>query len=476
MGNDTVNDVPQPARRPPSVVFILSDDQAPWAMGCAGNSEIITPHLDRLAAEGMRFTHFFCASPVCSPARASLLTGSIPSRHGVHDWIKGGNEGPEAIEYLAGQQAYTDVLADHGYVCGLSGKWHLGNSAVPQKSFSDWCVLRTGGSHYYRAPMVRDGVEYTETGYITDRITDVALEMLDKYAAAERPFYLGIHYTAPHFPWTGGNHPDAYTRLYADCAFASCPQEPTHPNIRRNAAREVEGDLRGSLIGYFAAVTAMDANVGRVLERLERHGLREDTLVVFTSDNGFSCGKHGFWGKGNGTFPQNMFDTTIRVPFLASMPGRIPQGTVCGELVSGYDFMPTLLEFLGMPHAHDSRLPGASFAGLLEGKPAESGRYVVVHDEYGPVRMIRTQEWKYVHRYPYGPHELYDLASDPDERRNLIDDPSAGRIAAELKSQLEHWFVRHADPARDATREPVTGEGQLRLAGPAGKGAKAFEK
>ncbi len=459
----------------PNVVFILSDDQGPWAMRCAGNPDIITPNLDRIAAEGMRFTNFFCASPVCSPARASLLTGRIPSQHGVLDWIKRGNEAPDAVEYLAGQRAYTDVLADNGYVCGLSGKWHLGNSVLPQKSFSDWCVLKRGGGHYYRADMIRGGVEYTEKEYITDRITDVALEFLDKYESDERPFYLSVHYTAPHFPWTNGNHPEEYLNMYKDCAFDSCPQEPMHPNIRKNAAKEVENDLRGSLMGYFAAITAMDANVGRILDRLDQLWLREDTLVVFTSDNGFSCGKHGFWGKGNGTFPQNMFDTTVKVPFLATMPGRIPQGAVCDELVSGYDFMPTLLDFAGVPYEHDAGLPGSSFAELLDGKAAGREKYVVVHDEYGPVRMIRTKEWKYVHRYPYGPNELYHLKDDPDERTNLIADPERSGVTVEMKSRLEEWFIRYVDPALDATKEPITGEGQLYWAGPAGKGRKAFE-
>ena len=122
----------------PNIVFILSDDQGAWAMGCSGNEEIITPNLDRLAAEGMRFENFFCESPVCSPARASLLTGRIPSQHGVHDWIRDDNKKQEDIEYLAGQTAYTDILAQEGYVCGLSGKWHLGRVLYLKR------VLHTG--------------------------------------------------------------------------------------------------------------------------------------------------------------------------------------------------------------------------------------------------------------------------------------------------------------------------------------------
>ncbi len=154
--------------RTPNLLFILTDDQGYWAMGCAGNAEIHTPNLDRLAATGLRFEHFFCASPVCSPARASILTGRIPSQHGVQDFLRAGNSGvygpgDSGIEYLHGQTAYTDLLAEQGYVCGLSGKWHLGYSEKPQKGFTFWDVHANGGGPYYKAPMIRDGKAYQST-------------------------------------------------------------------------------------------------------------------------------------------------------------------------------------------------------------------------------------------------------------------------------------------------------------------------
>jgi choline-sulfatase len=496
----------------PNVVVIVTDDQGPWAMGCAGNPEIRTPNLDRLAASGIRFRHFFCASPVCSPARASLLTGRIPSFHGVHDWIKDGNGGAQTpIEYLAGLTAYTDVLAAAGYHCGISGKWHLGDSPSPQKSFSHWYVHQGGGGPYYDAPMIRDGQLIREPGYVTDRITEDALAFLDRHAAetgpraresgtatdlgisgtpagapTRTPFYLHVCYTAPHSPWIG-NHPQELVDSYADCAFDSCPQEPAHPwagALTRNNLGN-----RAALQGYFAAVTAMDLNVGRILARLEQHGLREDTLVLFTSDNGFSCGHHGFWGKGNGTFPLNMYERSVTVPTLISRPGHVPSGIVSDALLSHLDVFPTLLEYCGLDVPDAASLPGRSFAPLLHGAGPAGAEYVVagtstgtgdtgeapIHDEYGPVRMVRTRDWKYVHRYPYGPHELYHLRNDPDERANLIDDASGAAVRRELKAELDSWFQRHVDPARDGVREPVTGKGQLALAGPAGQGAPAFD-
>lgn len=454
----------------PNIVFILSDDQGSWALGCAGNDEIHTPNLDRIAAEGARFSNFFCTSPVCSPARASLLTGRIPSQHGVHDWIRGGNVGERPIQYLEGQMTYTELLAENGYECGLSGKWHLGDSQTPQKSFTHWYVHQAGGSAYYNAPMVRNGQLINEPDYLTDIITDDALAFLGRQDGS-KPFYLGVHYTAPHDPWIN-SHPKEIVDLYNDCAFDSCPQEPRHPWSIKTAPWA--DDQRENLKGYFAAVTAMDLNIGRILAKLDEMGIREQTLICFLSDNGFNCGHHGIWGKGNGTFPQNMFDTSVKVPAIFSQPGRIPQGRVSDDLVSGYDFMPTLLEYVGIENPGAEHLPGRSFVSQLLGKEGSARENLVIFDEYGPVRMIRTHEWKYVHRYPYGPHELYDLVHDPDERCNLVDTPEADEQRAALKANLDHWFVRYVNPARDGTHEAVTGLGQLDLAGPAGQGRKTY--
>jgi len=465
----------------PNVIVVLTDDQGCWAMGCAGNAEIRTPNLDRLAATGVRFENFFCASPVCSPARASLMTGRIPSQHGVHDWLRGGNMADDgdgagrAIEYLRGMTGYSDVLAANGYVCGFSGKWHMGDSIRPQKGFSHWYAHAYGGGPYYGAPMIRDGEKYTEDKYVSDAITDDALEFIDSQNGASGPFYLSVHYTAPHSPWID-SHPEEIVALYDDCPFESCPDVATHPWQLGTAPRG-EGDKRRRILaGYFAAVTAMDANVGRILDKLEADALRENTLVFFTSDNGMNMGHHGIYGKGNGTFPQNMYDTSVKVPAIISQPGSVPAGRVEGGLLSHYDFMPTLLDYLGMAHREADDLPGRSFAPLLRGQEMAGRENVVVYDEYGPVRMIRDAEWKYVHRCPYGPHELYHLAEDPNEETNLVDGDEHGERVESMRAGLAEFFLRYVDPSLDGTREPVYGSGQIGLVGPAGRGARAFCK
>ncbi len=447
----------------PNVIFILTDDQGVWAAGCYGNPEIRTPNIDRLAARGMRFENFFVASPVCSPSRASYLTGRIPSQHGVHDWIREGNVGPDSIRYLKDEVAYTDVLAANGWKCGISGKWHLGDSQIAQHGFDHWYVHQFGGGRYNDPPMIRDGEAIVDTGYVTNLITDDALRFLDCQGAGGAPFYLSVHYTAPHSPWTG--HPQDIVDSYDGCAFESCPQEPRHP-WAISLTDQCLGD-REMLKGYFAAVTAMDADVGRILDKLDDLGISEDTLVVFTSDNGFSCGHHGFWGKGNGTWPLNMYENSIKVPFIASHPGVIPEGSVESALTSACDFMPTLLDYLGLPLPESVNLPGESFNCLLRRDGGSGRESVVIYDEYGSTRMIRTHDWKYVHRYPDGPNELFDLTNDPDERRNLIDEPGQAARVAEMKGRLEEWFDAYAAPEMDGRDRGVQGGGQLtRLGGP----------
>lgn len=469
----------------PNILFILSDDQGFWAMGCQGNREVETPHLDRLAATGMRFERFFCASPVCSPARASLLTGRIPSQHGIHDWIAAGNTtaryepagNGEMIEYLNGLPTYTDALAAAGYVCGISGKWHLGDAHHPQKGFTFWEVHAKGGSPYYNAPMVRNGEVYEEPRYVTDAITDNALRFLEGEKGSDRPFYLSVHYTAPHSPWQREHHPAAlFDRYHDNCPFASVPDGLTPPSWAKHLGIPVRDADQGRvfLSGYYAAVTGMDINVGRLLDWLEANGLRENTLVVFTGDNGMNMGHHGVFGKGNATFPMNMFEESIRVPFLASRPGHVPEGATNADLLSQYDFMPTLLDYAGVAPPDTGDLPGVSFAGRLRGDASYGHEHVVVFDEYGPVRSVRTPDWKYVHRYPYGPHELYDLRNDPGETTNLAGRTERRAQEREMRGRMTEWFLRYADPERDGSREAVTGLGQVGLCGRRAEGEASF--
>lgn len=485
----------------PNIVLIMADDMGYWSMGCAGNPEVRTPNLDRLAREGMYFPDFFCTSPVCSPARASLLCGRMPSGHGIHDWLARGYVddsdlspalrekhrdpdasweyvwsrqqlmGDRAIQYLEGFRTYTDILAEHGYTCGLVGKWHLGDAKRPRKGFAFWRTMAMGGDNYFYPIVLMENGQFDmlRDTYITNYITETALEFLRDRRAGE-PFYLSVHYTAPHTPWERNQHPEEFYRLYDSCPFTSTPNVPPH----KWGSPYTQTDRRARLQGYYAAMSAMDHDIGRLLDCLEERGLREDTILFFTADNGMSMGHHGIFGKGNGTFPLNLYDTSVKVPAIVSYPRRIPGGSVAGGLYSHYDLLPTIAELVG--EAPDPACPGRSFHEIFSGAVPSGREEVVIFDEYGPTRMIRTGEYKYIHRYPYGENEFYDLRTDPDEEQNLAQSGEAEvqRKIASLKAQMEAWFLRYSDPDKDGTKQAVYGKGQIDFVGRKGGGRKAF--
>ena len=499
-----------------NILFILTDDQGAWALGCAGNQELITPNIDKIAEEGMRFDNCFCVSPVCSPARVSLFTGKNPSQHGVHDWLAKGHldsnialdndlkekfayqdspwyyswpknqlSGDYAIRYLEGHRTFTDVLAENGYECGLSGKWHMGDSFNPQCGFTFWKTTAMGGENYFYPVVLENGkMVLKENQYVTDIITNNAIEFLGK-RNKENPFYLSLHFTAPHSPWSAQNHPKEYIDLYSDCAFKSTPNVPPHPwapngkktleqwnsephpGIRFSGAHygpipaTWQEHRRESLTGYYAAITAMDSAVGRIIDKLKEEGEIDNTLIIYSSDNGMSMGHHGIWGKGNGTRPVNMYDTAVKVPCIFRLPGKVKQGVVNHELVSHYDFFETILDIVGVPYMQESTQPGRSFAPLLTGEKEHVRDSVVVFDEYGPCRMIRTKDWKLVIRLPDGPNELYCLRDDPEEEINLYQNDEFKPIIKELSAGMEEWFAKYIVPDFDGSKEKVTGNGQI---------------
>jgi len=430
------------AARPPNVVFILTDDHGQWALGCYGNRELRTPVLDRLAAEGARFDRAFAATPVCSPSRATFFTGKIPSQHGIQDWIREENVGPRSVRFLDGQTAFTQILARQGYRVGLSGKWHMGDSATPQQGFSYWFAMPTGGSRYQDGEMIWEGQTRAYAGYLTEVITDKAIEFIEQ--SRQDPFFCFVSYNAPHTPYTGT--PEKYRQAYRDSPLKTFPDEPLNPlNTGLGRANHLKRD---SQITYYAMITAVDDNVGRIVARLEQLGLRRDTLIVFAADQGFMCGHHGLWGKGNGSWPFNMYEPSIRMPLIYNHPGRIPGGLLPEAMVSSYDFAPTILDYLAAPGLSDRSLGGASFASLLQGKKRSWGDRV--YGEYQYTRMIRDRRWKYVRRAEGFPSELFDLAADPGERRNLIDQPGQRRRVRQMKAALDRWFAARGCAAPDS--------------------------
>jgi len=457
-------------RRPTNLVFILTDDQAPDTLGVYGNPEIQTPNLDRLARSGARLTQAFCTTPVCSPSRATLLTGQIPSQHGIHDWIRDESEGEDAYQFLADQPTFTEILAHHGYRVGLSGKWHMGDCATPQEGFDYWFAMPGGGSRYQDPEFYQQGEKVEFEGYTTDVITDAALRFIDE--AHVQPFCAFVSYNAPHTPYEGT--PEKYLAMYRDSDFETFADEPLNEPIAHNLSKRNVGN-RESKIHYYAMITAIDDNVGRILDKLEELNLTESTLVVFLSDHGFLLEQHGLWGKGNTSWPYNCYDESLRVPAVFAHPGGIPAGTVIDEPTSFYDFAPTVLDYLDMPSFDDAlpplrtekRLPGRSYAPFLRGETVP-GWPEDVYGEYQYCRFVREPGWKLIRRTEGFPSELYNLEEDPGERVNLYDDPAHEGERKRLEAKLDHWFDslgcgdpdlwKHAEQKVLPSYQRVTGE------------------
>ncbi len=465
----------------PNIIFILTDDQGAWAMNCAGNNDIITPNLNKLAHDGVRYDNFFCASPVCSPARASIVTGRMPSAHGIHDWLKKGSIDTTAypemaghehfitpdkpIEYLDGQKTYIEHLAENGYKCALSGKWHLGNNADKKKGFDKWFTIPTGGGSYFQHEIYENGKFFSNEGnYLTDTLTDKALDFIDEYSAGENPYYISLHFTAPHTPWEEDQHPKEYIDLYRDCQFDSVPNLPIHKNQNYSAPAPKNNEKRlANLRGYFAAITALDANIGRVINKLKELGTYDDTVIIFSGDNGMNMGHHGVWGKGNGTYPPNMYDESVKIPFIIKAPFIAQTNKVEHALQSHIDIFATILEIANIKYQPENYQSGVSFYKNLTGDTSKNNDRIFICDEYAIVQMIRTNEYKYIKNYETGHEIFYDLINDKNETINAIFDPRYADVIAKISKDMQDFFAANRIDKFDGRYLKISGRGQIDL-------------
>ena len=439
------------AARPPNLVLILTDNQGAWTLGCYGNPDIRTPHVDRLAGEGIRFTRALASNPVCSPTRATLLTGLLPSQHGVHSFLDPRYMmGPEAYNTLREFTSLGEILRDAGYACGLSGKWHLGANLTPSEGFDYWVTKPDGHTReFYDQDVIEDGKVRREAGYTTDLWTDRALRFIERNR--ERPFFLFLAYNGPYVLGGLMNNPprNRHAAYYRGRQFQSFPVDAMHPWQHANKAFH---NRQLAMERTAAEVSGVDDGVGEVLAGLERLGLSNDTLVVYTSDQGWMGGQNGMWGMGDHFRPTGAHELMMQVPLIFRQPSRIPAGQTSDLLVSNYDFLPTVLAHLGLGERMPTvpRSPGRDFSAALNGgRPAWDS---VVFYEMETTRAVRTDDWKYVARHPDGPHELYDMRRDPQERFNLFGQPGTAGRWAELAGRLDAFFQQYADPQYDVWR------------------------
>ncbi|WP_395744088.1 sulfatase [Prosthecobacter sp.] len=437
------------ASRPPNLVFILTDNQGAWTLGCYGNPDIRTPNIDQLAAQGIRFTHALSSNPVCSPTRATFLTGLIPSQHGLHSFLDPKfMMGPEAYNTLREFTSLGEVLNAAGYTCGLSGKWHLGANMTPSEGFTTWTTKPDGSTiEFYDQKVIENGQLRVEPGYTTDFWTRKGVEFIQ--ANKDRPFFLYLAYNGPYSlgKLMLNEAKNRHAAYYADKPLHSFPRDTMHPWQDANKAFHNTDAARRRMA---SEVSGVDDGVGEIMAALKANGLDENTLVVYASDQGWMGGQNGMWGMGDHFRPTGAHELMMQIPLIFRQPGVIPPAQTCDALVSNYDFMPSVLSHLGlgdkMPRQPKS--PGRDFSPALRGQPLTSWDNTIFY-EMETTRAIRTGRWKYVARFPDGPHELYDMQADPQERFNQYGQPGTEAIKTDLAKQLDTFFTQYADPKYD---------------------------
>jgi arylsulfatase A-like enzyme len=434
------------ARRRPNVIVFMTDDHGAWATGAYGCAEMHTPNIDTLAKGGAKFTRAFACTPVCSPSRMTYMTGCVPSVHGVQDWLRPEDSfGAAAKGWLDGLTIFPEVLAKNGYRCGMVGKWHMGHDETAQRGFTYWATVPGGGGTFKNAEFVRNGTTEKRAGFKEDSIGDFALEFLGQQTP-DTPFYLHVPFYAPHTPFDF--QPEEDRKHYDNAAFSCFPGTPKHANQNRGLAAH-HGN-RASMKSYMSLITGADRNIGRVLRFLEEKGWRDNTLVVFTADQGWNAGHHGVWGKGNGTWPFNMYEESIRVPMIWNHPSAIAPGQTITAMVSSYDLFPTMLDYTGLAAPADPRRVGRSYAAFLRGRKPRWEEKLFF--EYSYSRGMRTPTRKLILRAEGFSNEFYDLEKDPGETTNKIDDPAFSREIASMRAEMEKWFTKAGAPKLDAWR------------------------
>lgn len=454
------------AASPPNVLFILCDDLRPDALGCYGSSHVRTPHIDSLAREGVRFANAFCTTSLCSPSRASILTGLYAHRHGVRDNF---TELPPRLPHWPGR------LRESGYTTGYIGKWHMGeNNDAPRPGF-DWFVTHKGQGKYFDTEWSVNGTRHeTRKGYYTHVVTEYALDWLQDREPG-KPWALCVGHKAPHSFYTSEEkyaHAFDNVRIPYPASAFDLDGKPDwirqrlstwhgiygplfewrkqFPDSRPEAVRDFENMVHA----YWSTVLSVDDSVGRLVAFLKDRGQWDITLVVFMGDNGLLEGEHGMVDK------RTMHEPSIRIPVVARGPG-LPRGRVVEGQVLAMDTAPSVLALCQAPAI--SGIQGRSWVGLAQGTdPAwrTSWFYEYNYEKQFPytpnVRGLRTDRWKFI-RYPHGdgspdrhPPEMYDLAADPGERRNLAADPAhAGQRAALERQLLAALAAEGLTPDRD---------------------------
>lgn len=478
------------AQKQPNILFIFTDDHAAHSMSCYGSRINTTPNLDRIANEGMLFENTFCTNSICGPSRAVILTGKHSHLNG---FLQNGNK------FDCGQQLFPKLLQTAGYQTAIVGKWHLGHGGNSDPQGFDYWEILQGQGPYYNPPMFKNGEKVEHVGYTTDIITDLALDWLKQERDADKPFMLMFQHKAPHRNWQPSPkhltmyddvtipEPDNLFDNYEGRGTAARQQDMTisktmtASDLKLTAPRNLtpeqkavwdaaydpkneafrKADLKGKELvswkyqryikDYLRCVASVDDNIGRMLDYLDESGLADDTIVIYSSDQGFYLGDHGWFDK------RFMYEESFRMPFLIRWPGVIQPGSRCSELTSNLDFAETFLDIAGVDIPSD--MQGVSLKPLFCGATPSDWRqslyyhYYEFYEDRRSAHMVRrhygvrTPRYKLIHFYNLDEWELYDLVNDPREMTSLYDCPSCACIVQELKAELSRLQKQYEVPS-----------------------------
>lgn len=480
----------------PNIVFIFTDDHATHAISAYGSKINKTPNLDRIANEGMLFRNCFCTNSICAPSRAVILTGKHSHLNGVLD---------NSLTFDGSQQTFPKLLQKAGYQTAMIGKWHLKSEPT---GFDHWMVLLGQGTYYNPVFRTPEG-QVKKIGYCTDIVTDEALTWLKEGRDQDKPFLLMYQHKAPHREWAPGpNHLTMYDgetipeppTLFDDYEGRSSAAKQQAMTLEKHfTARDAKLVAPGNLTpeqleawnaaygpknqkfkeenptgpdlvrwryqryikDYLRCIASVDDNVGRVLDYLEESGLDKNTVVVYSSDQGFYLGDHGWYDK------RWMYEESLRMPFMVKWPGVTKAGSVNEELVQNLDFAETFLEIAGAEIPAD--MQGRSTVPLLKGESPEDWRKSIYYHYYEfpgahSVRRhygVRTDRYKLIHYYRIGEWELFDLTQDPDELKSVYNDPKYAEVQARLSEELkrlrdQYKVTEFQEPGQRANSKKVS--------------------
>jgi uncharacterized sulfatase len=423
----------------PNIIFIYSDDQGAWTLGVSGNPDAHTPNLDRLAREGAYQINSFATTPVCSPARTSIMTNRYASEYGILDFIAQ----PKHKLYNPRSVTFAEVLKSSGYTTGLIEKWHLGDWAESadkkyhptNHGFDYFMGITDGGTSPDNPPLEKDGIVREFKGLTTDILTDDAISFVEKNQ--NEPFLLSLNYRAPHGKWLPVSPEDWEPYENMDPAIPN----PNYPDLDTEKVKQ-------RMQEYLASTTGIDRNVGKLLNRLDELNLSENTVIIFSSDHGYNMSHNGIEHQGNGVWitknpPQsteniparqrpNLYDNPLKVPAMVRWPSKIKTGTIINQVISSLDWYPTIVAMARVNLPQEYVVCGKSLMPLLEGKSTANwdndfyAEYSMIHYAQAYMRSYRTRGWKLVKDF-LDPNrdELYHISLDSEENINMIYDSRA---------------------------------------------------